>query len=416
MATTRSFSSMLQEYITGDICKEELIMRDYVVQKVKKKNDWKGSTIPVPHKKGGASSVSFGSLTAENDVSEDDLVRGELNSYVEMWGTMKFNHTDIIQHDGEVNEDSFLDILPDQLEEFMDYVKEVTSVQLGSGPHFAKATADGGADGTVVVDHPERFDIGMKVTLDDDDTAAASYYVTAIAVETDDITLSATRGGSAADISAYTSGQNAKFYHPGVFDSGGNHDTFLSMRDVFLSATNGGAASVYGNTKLSAPILQAWNESGSSVTAANILEKLFDFMANARKRGKGRFTELLMDLTNYGSILKLIEVQKGGYRVVEDETASQYGWFETTIASVTGQRIKIVGIQEWESDVISAVDWRSFDFCTNGFFRKRKSPDGREFYETRGTGGYSYLVDLCLFGQMRYCQIGHNAILHSISY
>jgi hypothetical protein len=50
---------------------------------------------------------------------------------------------------------------------------------LGDGS-IAKATSDGQAGGTIIVDNPERFTIGEKVTVDDDNSSSADGYVTAI--------------------------------------------------------------------------------------------------------------------------------------------------------------------------------------------------------------------------------------------
>lgn len=416
MATNRSFNAMLNEYVTEDLLREDTIKRDYVLSHMDHDDSWKGGAHPVPWKTGQASSVRFGSLTPSNNISASRFVRGQISDYREVWGSMYFNQRDIMEHDGRVNEDSFLDLLPDELEDFIDYKKQVVSCQLGSGPHFATASGNGGADGTMVVDKVDRFELDQEVVLDDDDSAAVTLYVTNIDVNTDDVTFSDSRGGAAYDISAYTTAEAAKFYHPGVFDAGGDHDTFISMRDAFLSSANGGAATLHGKTKTTAPILQAYNVTGSSWTASNFLEKLFDAMVQARKRGKGKWTELLMDLTNYGTILKLIELSKGAYKVVDEEKTSIYGWFEITIANVTGQRIKMVGIQEWDSDIIVGIDWKSVQFLTNGFFRKRVSPEGKQYHEVRGTDGFYYLVDCCLFGEMKYRKPGHNFIVHSISY
>jgi hypothetical protein len=112
-----------------------------------------------------------------------------------------------------------------------------------------------------------------------------------------------------------------------------------------------------------------------------------------------------------------MEIHKGSYRVVEDPKASVYGWWETVIASTaTGQALKIVAIQEFDDDIICFVDWKTMKFLTNGFFRKRKSMDGKEYFELRATTGYSYIVDIALFGEMQYTKPSGNAIIYSISY
>ena len=77
---------------------------------------------------------------------------------------------------------------------------------------------------------------------------------------------------------------------------------------------------------------------------------------------------------------------------------------------------KLVGIVEMDDDVIMYLDMKSMCFRTRGGFRKRKSPEGKEYFEVRGTDGFKYVVDMCLFGQLEVSAPGHNAIMYGISY
>ena len=415
MSTTRTFQDMLNEYLPNKLLKEELLKRDYILSNIEKDDKWKGGKLIVPFKGAGASSVKMGGLTGASDISEDKYVRGSIDDYKEMWGSMIFNHRDLLDHSGKIVEDSFLKILPDTIEDFMEYIKMVASIQMGTGPHFAKVTdATNAVTGIMVVDHIDRFVLNQKVTLDDDNSAAASYYVIAIDVNTDSVTLSATRGGAAADVSAYSVAQNAKFYTDGAETT-----SFTSIRSVLLSAANGGSATVHGVSKLAYPFLQAVNVNGSSITASNILDKLFDAYTEVRKKAKGRADRFVMSYKRFGSVLKLIENKTNGAAnwqiTVEDKKASLYGWDEVTINSVKGKLV-IVGIQEWDDDVIALLDMKSMVFRSNGFFQKRKSPEGQEYFEVRNTTGYQYIVDVSLFGELEINKPGHCGIIHSISY
>lgn len=404
--------------------REELVKRDYVLNRVDKDNGWKNGTLIVPFKAAGASSVKFGGLTGSSDIAEDLYIRGEVSQYKEAWGSMIFNYTDLVQHDtGRINEDTFLRVLPDQIEDFMEYFKQVVSIQLTTGPHFATATGDGQAGGTIIVDRVDRFYIGQKVSLDDDDTAAADYYVTAIDVNTGSagdlgsgtITLSATRGGAAADVSAYTTAQNAKFYHDGA-DTGGT-TVFTSLRSQLLSAANGGSTSLFGQTKTAYPFLQAVNVDGSAATAANLLETLFDAYTTVRTKAKGNAREVLMSYKHLGSIMKTIEAQKGAFKVrPESEKASEYGWTTIEIGSVSGIYLKFVGIQEMDDDVIFFMDWSAVKMHSNGLIRKHRSPDGLEYFVVRNTSGYQYIVDIAMYGELVVSKPGHCGVVHSISY
>lgn len=415
MSTTRTFQDMLNEYLPNKLLKEELLKRDYILSNIEKDDKWKGGKLIVPFKAAGASSVKMGGLTGASDISEDKYVRGSIDDYKEMWGSMIFNHRDLMDHSGKIVEDSFLKILPDAVEDFMEYIKMVASIQMGTGPHFAKVTdATNAATGLMVVDHIDRFVLGQKCILDDDDSATLAVYVIAIDVNTDTVTLSLTRGGAAADVSAYSVAQNAKFYTDGAETT-----SFTSIRSVLLSAANGGSATVHGQSKLAYPFLQAVNVNGASITATNILDKLFDAYTEVRKKAKGRADRFVMSYKHFGSVLKLIENKTNGAAnwqiTIEDKKASLYGWDEVVINSVKG-KLTIVGIQEWDDDVIALMDMKSMVFRSNGFFQKRKSPEGVEYFEVRNTSGYQYIIDISLFGELEINKPGHCGIIYGISY
>jgi len=417
--TKRNFQDMLNEYLPNEMLKEELIMRDYLIQNVQKDNGWHGGKLIVPFKKSGASSVSFNQLTPVADINQSQYVRGSIDDYREVWGSLIFDQRDLQEHSGKILESTFLRILPDELEEFMDYKKEVVSIQFGTGPEFASVVAGNTvlASGVLQVDKIDRFQIGQKFMLVESAGVEEEQFVTSINIDDETITVSLTPGGPANDLTAGTVfTAAAKAYHPGVSDGAGNFNTFISFKQAFLSAANGGSSTLHGVQKTSAPILQAVNIPGNLITATNILDALFDAFTEVRRRSKGRATEYLMSLKNYGSVMKQLELQKGAYRVVGDPKESLFGWMEMRIANVTGQVVKIVGIQEWGDSEIALVDWRSITFRSNGYFKKRISPDGREYFEVRNPSGYQYVVDCSLFGEMEYKKPGHSAMIHSINY
>lgn len=410
MATTRSFSTMLNEYLPNELLKEELIKRDFVLSTVDKDDNWKGGNLVVPFKAAGASSVAFGGLSASNDIAEDKYIRGGIATQPEVWGSMIFNHRDLMEHD-KISEQNLLKILPDTVDDFLDYIKNVTSVALLNGAHFAKTTAANTVNnGLIVVDRPDRFVLNQKVIV----AAAtnATGYVSTIDINTKNVLLVTTRGGATpVDFSANNVASGAKCYNDG-FQSG----SFSAMRDALLSSANGGSAALYGQTKTSAPYLQAINVDGSTVTAANIVESCFNAFTQTRLYGKGRPTDIVMSLRNLGFVMAVIEASKGAYNVQPgSQKASQYGWTEIMIGSVTSQMLKFVGVQEMDDDIIMLLDWRGWKFYSNGFFRKRKSPDGIEYFETRATTGYQYIVDVCLFGDLVCLRPSYQGILFGVS-
>lgn len=403
---------MLNEHLNYDLLKEEMIKRDYILQTVEKDDDWLGGTLPVPFKSAGASSVAFGSLTASNDVAEDGFVRGQVTTQPEVWGSMLFNHRDLMEHD-KISEQNFLKILPDAIDDFMDYMKQVVCLNMTNGSAFATATDNGDTAGTgkMTFDRPERFVIGQKVGLKGTSAALAYFYVVAIAMDTGVVTFSTTRGGAASTVVAYTLADATKAYHDGAVSN-----SLTSLKLSLLSSANGGNSTLYGQTKATYPYLQSINVSGAAVTAVNILDKIFDAYTVIRNRGKGNPTDVLCSYKHLGSIMKQLEVGKGAFNVVPNSTkVNVYGWTEISIFTVKGV-IKIVGIQEIDDDYIMFIDWRALKLHSNGFFRKRVSPDGKEYYEVRATTGYYYITDICFFGDLVLYRPSYCGIMYSISY
>ena len=429
MATTRTFQAMLNEWLNYDLLREELVKRDYLLQKVEKDNGWKGGPLPVPFKGSSASSISFGSLTDSGDVSEDDYVRGEITAQPEVWGTMRFNHRDLMEHNGKVKEQSFLKILPGAIEDFMDNFKNCVSINILSGTHVGKMTVNGTALGVSGIDRVERFSIGQKLNMVGTVNPSVNAYIIGIDVNASTITLSAMRGGAAVDLTSwpvstdtYTVADATTFYIDGAQTS-----SMTSLRSSLLSAANGGAATLYGKNKLLFPYLQSINISGAAVIASTIHKDIFDAYTTIRNIGRGNADSALMSYKNLGSLMKVVEhssnivtdgavIGKGAYNVVPGSMkASLYGWTEIKIMGVRGG-LTIVGIQEMDDDVIFFIDWRALKFHSNNFFSKRTNPDGRQFYEVRATTGYYYLVDICLFGDLVLSRPSYCGVMHTISY
>lgn len=397
MATTRTFQDMLNQYLPNDLLMTELVKRDFVLSKATVDNGWKGGSLIVPFEGAGASSVAFGSLTASNDIAEDVFVRGSVSTQKEAWGSMIFNHRDLMEHDSSMSEKSFLKILPGRVDRFLDGFKNKVSTNLLIGNAFAKLTADGDASGNLTTDRPDLFDIGQKVSVDDDDSSPVTGYVRTIVMDTGVVTLyDARSGGSVVNLSGYAVSQNAKVYH-----DGGQSNGFDSLKSQLLSSTNGGGTTIAGQTKTAYPFLQAINVDGAAVSATNIMEKIFDALTSIRQKGKGRPNDVVMSYRNFGWCLKIIEASKGSFNVKPgSQAASQYGWTEVEVGSVTGVPVKLIAVQEMSDSEIMFIDWRAVKFYTNGGFRKRTAPDGKQYFESRATTGYTYILDMCLFGEL----------------
>jgi hypothetical protein len=403
MATSETLNSMLKRHMPYQLLVETVKKKNYFWNKIEKDEEWMGGTLDVPFEGAEASSLSFGGLTAADDISEHAEVLGYLSAMPELWGTMIFHEKDLDRH-GSL-EKSFLKILPNKLEQFSDRMAERVSLALLNGA-IAKATGNGGAAGTLAVDHPERFTIGEKVELIDSGTAAANYYVTAISMPTKTLTLSATRGGEGADIQAYATAQGAR-----LNVVGGNAAGFTSLGSSLLSAANGGAAAIYNQTKTAYPFLQAQQFSGSGFTSATIMNDIYDVFFDTMSLGKGKPTDVICSLGDHFKwICKKLEDSRAF--VTADKSAG-YGWRSVKVLGPDGE-MNIVGVRDMAADKMFVVDWDAMKFHGNNFFERKRHVNGDEFYMTRATTGYDYIVDIKFFGDLIVNKPSHCGVVYGI--
>ena len=169
---------------------------------------------------------------------------------------------------------------------------------------------------------------------------------------------------------------------------------------------------MYGVAKTASPYTQAIAIDSSAVNASNILAKIFDAFTVVRQIGKGMPNQVVMSWKHLGSCMKLIELAKGAYKQTDSSKADVFGWTSISITGVSGN-VTLVGIPEMDDDVIMFLDMSALCFHSNGGIRKHVNPDGNEFYTKRAITGYSYFVDLFLFGDLvvsapRKCGIMYN--------
>jgi len=419
--TTRNFQDMLNEHLSYDLLMEEFLPRVYLLNNVTIDKTWYGGKWIVPFEGQYASTISFGELAADSDVSEYDYVRGSIDDYVESWATLKFNQRDLMDHKGRVPESTFLKILPNQIDRMMGYFKTVVSQQITNGSHFATLTVSGTAAGVITVDKIDRFTLGQKVVVDSSAISPITGFVRVINRNLMQVTLfDARTGGAAVNMSTALVADGAKCYHQGVISAAGVVTNFFnSLRGQLLSLANGGDANIAGTSKLAYPYLQATNVSGSDIDSSNILDKMFDAYTAHVIRGVDKApTKFLMSFKNLGSCMKLIETQKGGFKTTATQTkASQYGWTEIDIFNIRGGSMSIVGIQEMDDDIIIGWEPSSCKFGTHpSFFAIRTAPDGKQYYEIRNTSGYVYLLDIAFQGQFVVHAPSRNFIVYGIDY
>lgn len=452
-------TSMLKEYLPYEMLFEELIKRDYLLTKVDKDQSWKGGELSVPFMGGKASSFAYGQLTAVDDITEDRPVRGKVTEYREIWGSMIFHQKDLDTHTDMAQ--SFLKILPDRLEDFIERMKEAVSINLLNGPHFDIIDFAGSANlaiGKIKVKRISRFQLGQYVELGEldegADTGNLKYagYVRSIDVDTEEIELVAEKdvfttvpAATLIDFTAHAVigeelAATDRVYLRGVLgeatplpiDAAGENPQagvlntvrrgFTSLRSQLLSNANGGSANLFGIPKTTYPHLQAVQVNGSGILT-DMLGGVFDANLKIRQLGKGNPTDAIMSYSNLAIAMKQLEEGAGGavgtntrgrQFTATDTKVNSYGWTEVTISGFGGS-LTFVGVHEMDDDAIYLMDWRSLKMFSNGFFERRQAPDGKEYYEERTTAGYKYVIDTRFYGELVLSKPSHCGVIHTLT-
>lgn len=412
MAITTTFDEMLNEKLHPELLKNEVINRVDILKKIDRDDSWKGGDYTIGFREARGGSIQFGAYTAASDVAMGKHKKGTLGTsdVKKLTGTLKFLHSDLISHDtGKITEASFLKILPGAIDDFAEDIRIALAQNLLNGKVLAKGTVDGTVGGVIGVDRIERFHVDMKVEVEDSNTALAAYYVVAVNkgnIFAPTVTLSATRGGAAADVSALTAANSIKFYHPGA-----KTDGFTSIKDVLATTTT----SLWGLAKASYSFLQPAVVDGSGYSTSNLLDKLFDAVVEHQIVNASTEDEVWMSGRKYAAALKLLEGEKKNYNVVPGSAkVSKYGWREIEIGSMTGQVIKIVCVPEMDNDMIMIINPKDFKFATNGFIRQVATPEGHKYYTVRETTGYFYLCDWEVFGELVCLRPSRQMLIHSL--
>lgn len=410
---------MLNEYLVySNILEEAFKDQNWLMKTSNIKKTWDGGKLIVPFQQSTASSVRMGNLTAEGDIDEASYIRGSLDGYKECYGSLVFNSRDLFLDHYRVSVQNFLKILPDQIEQLMRFMKQTVSIQILNGGYLdvVQSGYAGANDGLVLVEHPERFVIGMKVHLADGDTSG-DFYITKINKNTGIISVSATRGGAAADMTLFD--DTTKIY---IDD--GQTTAFGSLRDMLLPDAAGGSDLFAGQTKVDSPFSQSvlydaggvggtgdWGTT-TAVTSSDMLTVVFD----ALRKGRQLAAEpecFVMSYLNYSACLLAVEKNSGAFKNTKPRV-DYAGYSSFSVGSVQGS-VELVAVREMADDAIFGVNKSHMDFhCGNKMYNILTSPDGLKYYSIRNETGYRYITDIVLNGDFLYSNPWSAVAIHNI--
>ena len=422
MSTNKAatFGSMLNEWLVNDLFEQAFQEQSWLWKECTVVKTWNGGTLIVPFQDHYANSVAMGQLSDDADLSSAGYTRGYLSGYKEAYGSIVFNSRDLQYDHYKISEQSFISLLPQQLQQLMKFMRQTISIQLLNGGRLDGVATGfvGDATGAVTVLHPERFQRTMKVVLKDADTTVTGY-VESINRSTGELFIfDARTGGAASDLTGLDDTTD-------IYIDGGDTTAFGSLKDMLLPAAAGGSDSYANVTKLdstfSQPILYDaggsgglgpdWN-TGTAVDGNSILTLIFDAYRKNLQRG-GEADTAIMSYKHYSACMLALEKGSGGFRHT-DMNVSYAGYSKIEVFGVVG-KLTLMGVREMDDDYIGVIKLKEMKFyCGNKPFQALESPEGLKYYTKRATTGYQYISDIGLVGDFLLCNPWHATGIYNI--
>lgn len=400
---------MLNEWLVNDLFEQAFKEQMWLWNEATIIKTWQGGKLIVPFQDHYANSVAMGQLSDDSDLSTAGYTRGYLDGYKECYGSIVFNSRDLQYDHYRISEQSFISLLPKQLEQLMRFMKQTVSIQLLNGGRLDTVVTGfvGDPTGAVTVLHPERFQRTMKVVLEDTTgPTTITGYVESINRSTGELFIyDARTGGSATDLTGLDDTTN-------IYIDGGNTTSYGSLKQMLLPASAGGSDNYANVVKLastfSQPILYDaggaagtgdWG-TGTAVDGNSILTLIFDAYRKNLQRG-GEADTAIMGYKHYSACMLALEKGSGGFRHV-DMNVKYAGYSKIEVFGVSGT-ITLMGVREMDDDWIAMIKMKDMKFyCGNKPFMALESPEGLKYFTKRATTGYQYISDIGLVGDFLY--------------
>ena len=118
---------------------------------------------------------------------------------------------------------------------------------------------------------------------------------------------------------------------------------------------------------------------------------------------------------SYKNFLNVSKGLEDNRRYSTGDKAAGFGFRRVSVLSQDAE-MTLTGLRDMDDDVMFIMDWRSLKFCGTEFFNRKRHQNNEEFFLTRDTGGYTYIVDMRFFGDLVVYAPSYNGVVHTISY
>jgi len=431
MATgLETLNNTIKEYDKTDVVHNALMGYDWILNNVKKRYDWLDTDTNYTIKFIGseASTIQVGAgLADEADIVGSRVAVGHVAGAVPFSGSLKFFSRDIAKHEGTSRQATYItSLVKRETRSIIRRMRQAMSMSLVNG-YFSRAIGAGSAGGDLPVSNIEAFTKYQHLIFRNGGGTAVHGYVGSINMDANTITVySDIALTTALSLSGMANGDLIYIWGAVDIGTGALQNQWISMKSAFLSAANGGSATLHSLNKLDYPFLQAVNVDGGSFSAGTILGDIFSAYTGDVKRKAlsvvGSTNEipnnLLVSSKNFAIMAKQfyennMVIQDASKKV---KTANAYPYQVVTIGGAGAAQLNIIHIPEMDDDFMTFLNPKSIAIASNGKMKSKNMEKGSPLFVVRDTTQEYYaLYDVGYDSQVAYENPQSNGIIYGLN-
>ena len=446
-----SFGNMLNDMMTERYVRLHYFRDTYLWGKTKDKvKGWNGNPAPIGFEAGYTANYQsgFGLIDTDN-IQSNSTVRGTIQEYKQIYTAWKFKYDDVhrVKTSQVPKSAMYAQTIDKEVglgkDNFMYYLNQTMLTGAVYLPISAHTIASS-AITTITTDRPQRVTLEQRLILKGVHSSTTEYvqaFVRGIDMNTGVITLGKAMKGTIAGpthkliadsmaidtANAFTSTHfatantaNVTVHLPGDERDNG----FTSLKEQVLPASLGGSDELFGLTKASYPMLQSIYTDGSGwgISVAEMLHKIHDFFAKARKRSqlytygqqgmKGEtgirsawkrgapFTDLLMSDSWFSVFQKYFEVTRPDYfSIMKGSQINYYDAQTFILMGNSGTALRFVSSEGMSDDLMYIIGENVFKFMSHSLIEMIRPHRDVYTFIRQGAGGKpEYIVDAFIYG------------------
>lgn len=383
---THDFAALANQYLPySNLMMDSVRKKTYFLDFCKKDDKCVNGQIINPILGSDVSNVRVGGYMNTSNLQDEEMLRGEITNFGMVSLRLLFSRKDLRVADKGDYKKSYLRIIPEMVNRGVENMKEKLSLGLITGGALDVSTAAGTNSGVIKVNDPTRFKRGEKYTFKDSNSFEENFVI-ATSLKDKTITVSASKGGTAKNVTALASG--TVIYIPGVLTSSTDTTNKFPMgilpQVLPSGVTAGGAtgsANLWGQPKSTYAVLQTPSVDWSTLftgntTFANLGRRAHRALTDVISLGIPTPKTFIAGPRTYSSIVTAFQESNlaRGQNMSNWKKAKGYGYRAIDIGNVIGHDSTLMAVTEAPEGILLGLDGDSWTCYSQGGLQRVEGP------------------------------------------